>query len=370
MSKNGLVFVGTYSEPILFGTGQVVQGKGKGIYAFRLDAASGALAPIGVTEGVRNSSYLAFDPSRRFLYCVNEFKEFEGTASGAVSAFRIDAESGKLTFLNMKASHGTDPCHLIVDKTGKNLLIANFASGSVCVLPIAPDGSLKDASEVIQHRGSSVDPKRQAGPHAHAVEIDAANRYVFVAELGLDKVMIYELDAERGKLTPNKNQPLGQRRPRRRSASARHASERQVRLRDQRAELDDVGLWLRPGEGHADGAADALDAAQGFHRARAAAPKCRSRPRENSSTAPIAGTTASSSMRSTRRMERLTLVGHESTRGKTPRNFEVSPTGEFLAAANQDSDNVVMFRIDAKTGKLTPTGNVVPAGTPICVRFM
>ena len=136
MPNHGLVYVGTYSEPILFGTGQVLQGKGKGIYAFRFDAAKGALDPVGITEGVRNSSYLAFDPTRKFLYCVNEFKEFEGKASGAVSAFRIDQDTRRLTFLNMKASHGTDPCHLIVDKTGRNVLIANFASGSVCVLPI------------------------------------------------------------------------------------------------------------------------------------------------------------------------------------------------------------------------------------------
>ena len=208
MAKGGLVYVGTYSEPILFGTGQVLQGKGKGIYCFRFDPERGALDPVGVTEGVRNSSYLAFDPKRKFLYCVNEFKEFEGKASGAVSAFRIDQKTGALTFLNMKASHGTDPCHLIVDKSGKNVLIANFASGSVSVLPIKRDGSLKDASCVIQHEGTSIDPKRQAGPHAHAVELSADNRFAFVPELGGDKVMIYELDAERGFLTPNKHQPF------------------------------------------------------------------------------------------------------------------------------------------------------------------
>ncbi len=177
MATQDLVYVGTYSEPILFGTGEVVQGQGKGIYRFRLDADAGALALDGITEGVRNSSYLAFDPQRRFLYCVNEFKEFEGKASGAVSAFAIDPDSGDLTFLNMKASHGTDPCHLTVDATGRFLLVANFASGSVCVLPINDDGSLQEASQVIQHEGSSVDPKRQTGPHAHAVTLDNANRY-------------------------------------------------------------------------------------------------------------------------------------------------------------------------------------------------
>ena len=110
-----------------------------------------------------------------------------------------------------RASHGTDPCHLMVDRSGRNVLVANFASGSVCVLPIAADGSLEEASCVIQHKGSSVDPKRQVGPHAHAIEIDAANRYVFVPDLGCDSVMIYELDAEKGMLTPNRNQPAANR---------------------------------------------------------------------------------------------------------------------------------------------------------------
>ncbi len=207
MQSEPLVYVGTYSEPILFGTGRVLNGKGKGIYAFRLDAAKGALLPAGITEGVRNSSYLAFDQKRAFLYCVNEFKEYEGKPSGAVSAYRIDPAIGALTYLNTKASHGTDPCHLMVDHSGRNALVANFASGSVAVLPLDNDGALKEASCVIQHTGSSVDPQRQAGPHAHAVAIDAGNRYVFVPELGLDKVMIYEFDPEAGTLTPNPNQP-------------------------------------------------------------------------------------------------------------------------------------------------------------------
>src|SRR6185503_712415 len=150
MPAKNLVYVGTYSEPILFGTGQVVQGKGKGIYCFRFDPDRGALDPLGITEGVRNSSYLAFDAKREFLYCVNEFKEYEGKPSGAVSSFRIDQQTGALTYLNSKPSHGTDPCHLIVDKSGKFVLIANFASGSVCVLPIQADGSLGDEADFVQ----------------------------------------------------------------------------------------------------------------------------------------------------------------------------------------------------------------------------
>ncbi|MEX0851998.1 MAG: lactonase family protein [Bauldia sp.] len=369
MSNDGLVYVGTYSEPILFGTGQVVKGKGKGIYAFRFDPASGALTPAGITAGVRNSSYLCFDPAKRFLYCVNEFKEFEGKASGAVSAFRIDPATGGLAFLNMKASHGTDPCHLIVDRSGKNVLIANFASGSVCVLPIAKDGSLNDASCVIQHHGSSLDPKRQAGPHSHAVEIDAANRYVFVPELGLDKVMIYELDAGRGQLKPNPNQSSVGVKP---GAGPRqlvmHPNGRFAYL------INELNSTMT---------AYAYDAAKGTLTELQALPTLPQDFAGHSSCAEVQIRPDGRFLYGSNRGHdsiviyaidaakgTLTLVGHESTRGKIPRNFVVDPSGAFLAAANQDSDNVVMFRIDRATGRLTPTGQVVKAGTPICVRFL
>ena len=209
MARADLVYVGTYSEPILFGTGQVLKGKGKGIYCFRFDADAGRARSRRRHQGVRNSSYLAFDPTRKFLYCVNEFKEFEGKASGAVSAFRIDRDSGKLTFLNMKASRGTDPCHLIVDKTGRNVLIANFASGSVCVLPIEPRRfarrtRLLHTARRLEHRPEAAGgAARSRGRDRRSQPVTSSCR-----SSGADKVMIYELDAETGSLTPNKQAPF------------------------------------------------------------------------------------------------------------------------------------------------------------------
>jgi 6-phosphogluconolactonase len=364
-----LVFVGTYSEPILFGTGQVLQGRGKGIYAFRLNPATGALTPSAIAEGVRNSSYLAFDPTRRFLYCVNEFKEYEGKASGAVSAFRINAETGELTYLNTRASHGTDPCHLIVDATGRNVLVANFASGGVCVLPVLPDGSLGEASQVIQHQGSSVDPVRQKGPHAHAVAIDRANRYVFVPDLGLDQVLVYTLDAANGKLTPNANQPF--------VSTAPGAGPRQ--------------LVMHPGGGFAYliNELNSTMTAYRYDAARGALTEL-----QTLSTLP-SGFTGRSTCAEVQiapsgrflygsnrghdsivvyaidpRDGALRLQGHESTRGRIPRNFEVSPDGAFLIAANQDTSDLFTFRIDAATGMPAWTGQRAEAGTPICVRFL
>lgn len=364
-----LVYVGTYSEPILFGTGQVLQGKGKGIYLFRFDAEKGALEPLAVKEGVRNSSYLAFDPARRFLYCVNEFKEYEGRASGAVSAFRIDPETGALSYLNTRASHGTDPCHLIVDKTSKCVLVANFASGSVSVLPIAADGSLEEASCVIQHQGTSVDPKRQAGPHAHAVELSADNRFAFVPELGADEVRIYALDAEKGRLTPNPNQAFVKVAP--------GAGPRQLVMHP------DGRLAFLINELNSTMTSYRYNAEKGTLTEIQTLPTLPPDFKGHSTCAEVQIHPSGRFLYGSNRGHdslviyavdpesgRLSVVGHESTRGKIPRNFEVHPSGRFLAAANQDSDNVVMFRIDPATGRLTPSGNVVSAGTPICVRFL
>jgi 6-phosphogluconolactonase len=364
-----LVYVGTYSEPILFGTGQVVQGRGKGIYAYRFDAATGALHLAGITAGVRNASYLAFDPKRQFLYCVNEFKEYEGKPGGAASAYRIDDETGALTFLNTVASHGTDPCALMVDRSGRCVIVANFASGSVSVLPIAADGSLREASCVIQHAGSSVDPRRQKGPHAHAVEIDAANRYVFVPDLGCDSVFIYALDADRGILIANPNQPSIE--------TAAGAGPRQLVMHP------NGRFAYLINELNSTMAAYAYDAARGRLSALQTLPTLPDGFTGASSCAEVQVAPSGRFLYGSNRghdsiviyaldPERgtMTLVGHQSTLGAIPRNFALSPKGDFVAAANQDSNNVVMFRVDPEKGTLKPTGSVVEAGTPICVKFL
>lgn len=368
MPAHRLVFIGTYTEPILFGTGKVLQGKGAGVYVYRLDLSSGGLEQTPVTEVTRNPSYLAFAPSGRFLYAVNELKEFDGQAGGAVSAFALDPESGALRFLNQQASHGTDPCHLTVDPSGRNVLVANFMSGSVCVLPIREDGSLDEASEVIQHEGSSVDPVRQAGPHAHAVTLDPSGRYAFVPDLGLDKLMIYQLDAERGKLSPFQQPWID---------LAPGAGPRQ--------------LVFHPGGGYAylineldstmtafryDPATGALQEIQTLSTLPAGFDG-------HSTCAEVQVSPSGRFLYGSNRGHdsivyyaidpsdgRLTLLGHRSTGGKTPRNFTVTPDGEFLLAANQDSGNIVSFRLDPDSGDLTPTGHQIAVPTPVCVKVL
>ncbi len=369
MADHDLVYVGTYSEPILFGTGQVLQGRGRGIHVFRLDPATGALDPVTVVEGVRNASYLAFDPARRFLYCVNEFKEYQGMKSGAVSAFRIDRETGALQHLNTVASHGTDPCHLMVHPSGGHVLIANFASGSTTVLPILPDGSLGEARCVVQHEGSSVDPRRQAGPHAHAVAIDPTGRFVYVPDLGIDAVLVFVFDPATGRLSPHPDQP--------RVPTARGAGPRQLVLgpRGRFAwlinELDSTMTAFRWDEGRG-----TLEPIQTL-------PTLPADFTGHSTCAEVQATPDGRFLYGSNRGHdslaiyaidpgtgRLTPVGHESTRGRIPRNFEIHPSGRFLIAANQDTDDLVVFRLDPDTGRLTDTGRRAGAGTPICVRVL
>ena len=189
------VFVGTYTD-----------GKSKGIYRMEFDPATGKLSEPALAAALDSPSFLAVHPTHKFLYAVNEVS---GKKAGGVTSFALDPESGKLTKLNEQSTIGDGPCHLVVDATGKNVLVANYGGGSVAVLPIGPDGKLGPASDFIQHTGKVFDPKRQGSPHAHSVNLDKANRFAVVADLGLDRVFVYKLDPIHGKLTPN-DPPCGE----------------------------------------------------------------------------------------------------------------------------------------------------------------
>ena len=363
-----LVYVGTYTEPILFGTGKILEGKGAGIYLYTLDITNGALEPFDVVTGVRNPSYLAFDPSHRFLYAVNELKEYEGAASGAVSAFAVDPTNGSLTFLNQKPTHGTDPCHLTVDHAGKHVFVANFMSGSVCVLPILDDGSLGGATDFIQHQGSSADPQRQAGPHAHAVTLDVPGRFLFVPDLGLDKLVVYEYDAAEGKLHA---------RPERWATLPPGAGPRQVAFHPKGQfaylinELNSTVTAYRYDE--STGALTEIQTVPTLAADFAGASTC-AEVQVSPSGRFLYGSNRGHDSIVVYAIDEhdgtLVLVGHTSTGGQIPRNFAISPDNQFLIAANQNSNNLVTFKINPVSGQLTPTGYEVAVPTPVCVRVI
>lgn len=350
-----LVYFGTYTRQ-----------KSKGIYVARLEAATGKLTAPELAAEVPNPSFLAVHPNRRFLYAVSEMGG--GQKGGAVSAFAIDATSGKLTFLNRASSGGSGPCHLVVDKTGKNVVVVNYNSGSVAVLPLEEDGRLREASSFVQHKGSSVNPKRQQGPHAHSVNLSADNRFAVVADLGLDQVLVYRFDAVKGTITPNEP-PFTAVKP---GSGPRHfAFHPQGKFAYVINELASTVT------------AFAYDAARGVLKE---VQTITTLPADFSGVNYCAevqvhpsgkfvygsnrGHNSIAVFRVDAKKGTLTPVEQTPTQGKTPRNFGIDPTGTWLLAAHQDSDNVVAFRIDAKTGRLTPTGQTLEVGAPVCVKFV
>lgn len=362
-----LVFIGTYTEPILFGTGKVLQGKGEGIYVYRLDP-SGALQFVSKTTGIANPSYLAFDATGAFLYAVNELKRFEGEATGTVSAFAVDRSTGLLALRNRRRTHGTDPCHVAVDARRKHVFVANFMSGSVCVLPVQDDGALGEACAVIQHQGSSIDPGRQAGPHAHSVTLDRSNRFAFVPDLGLDRLMIYRFDPERGTLDANAT-PWLNAKP---GAGPRHLSFRpDGRFAYLVNELDSTIAALSYHSGA--GAFEPLQTVRTLPETFDGASTCADIHVAPSGRFVYASNRGHDSIvihRIDGVRGTLDYVGHEPTQGKTPRSFAIDPSGRLLLTANQDSDSIVSFRIDPDRGTLRPTGHVAHVPTPVCVKFL
>lgn len=368
MEKAVLVFIGTYTAPILFGTGKILQGKGEGIYVYRLDQSTGDLEFVSKTTGITNPSYLAFDSTQKFLYAVNELKMYKDKPTGTVSVFSVNAKTGKLEFLNRQPTHGTDPCHVLVDQQRRHVFVANFMSGSVCVLPVRGDGSLGEATALIQHQGSSIDPTRQKGPHAHSVTLDEASRFAFVPDLGLDRLMIYRFDSTRGTLEANAVPWIGVK-P---GAGPRQLSfHRGGRFAYLVNELDSTVTVLSYDNGA--GTFELVQTVATLPEGFGGESTCADIQVSPSGTFVYASNRGHDSIvifRIDPLAGSLSYVGHEPTQGKTPRSFGIDPTGSFLLAANQDSDAVVTFRIDPGSGMLQPTGHVAQVPTPVCVKFM
>lgn len=347
--------------------GTYTSGASQGIYVGRLDLATGGLRLDGLAAETRNPSFLAIHPNCRFLYAVGEISDFDGKRTGAVNAFRIEPTTGRLELLNQHSSGGTGPCHLVVDRTGRNVLVANYGGGSVAVLPIRDDGRLGSATGFVQHEGSSVHPRRQQRPHAHSINLDAANHFAFAADLGLDKVLIYRFDAAAGTLTANEP-PWANVAP---GAGPRHfAFHPGGQFAYVINELQSTLTAFRY-----DAARGALEAIHTISTLPA--------PLEGNTTAEVQVHPSGRFIYGSNRGHdsiavfavdkdtgRLTLVEHEPTQGKTPRNFGVDPTGRFLLACNQNSDTVVSFRIDPQTGGLTATGHQLEVAAPVCVKFV
>ncbi len=351
---------------VYFGT--YTRGDSEGIYVSLLDLASGELSsPVLAAQAV-NPAFLAIHPKQPWLYSVGEVGDFAGRRSGAVYAFRIDPPTGMLTLINEQPSGGTGACHASLDRTGRFLLVANYGGGNASVLPIEADGRLGDATAFVQHEGSSVDPRRQTAPHAHAAYVDPENRFALVVDLGLDRVMMYRFDAQHGTLAAH-DPPWVAVNP---GAGPRHfAFHPQGRF----------GYVIN--ELQSSVTAFAYDAAQGSFEELQTISTLPAGFQDDNTTAEILVHPSGRFLYGSNRGHdsiavfaidpehgRLQAVQHQATGGRTPRNFGIDPTGQFLLAANQASDNVVVFRIDASTGQLKATGHQIQVPTPVCVRMV
>jgi 6-phosphogluconolactonase len=368
MSTHALtLYVGTYTEQIKFGTGKYLDGKGRGIYRCTFDPDTGTIGYAGLTPDVVNPSYLALCPSGEYLYAVNELKEYVGAPTGTVSSFRRDPESGELKFLNRLPTQGTDPCHIATDSTGRLVFAANFMSGSVIVYRTKENGELLGQTDFVQHHGSSIDPNRQNGPHAHSVVFDHLQNLLYVPDLGVDSILVYEVDTARGRLRERSELALslppgaGPRhleilQPDRKYAYLSNELNSTVSVLAVSPEgmkiLQTLPLLPEDFTGEST-SADIHIAPSGEFL------YCSNRGHDS-----ITG------FRIDRRSGRLTPLGHTPSSGKTPRNFAIDPSGNFLIAANQDSNNLVTFRINRKTGVLSQTGEPLEIPTPVCVKFL
>jgi 6-phosphogluconolactonase len=344
-----------------------VQGKAEGIYTYSLDPSNGRLTQTSVAAGVKNPSFLAVSRDQRFLYAVNEDKVGDGTTGGGVSAFAIDRATGGLTFLNDQPSHGGDPCHIAVDATGSYVVAVNHENGTVACYPVQSDGSLGPASDVVQHYGSSVDPRNQAGPHAHSVNFDPTNRFALVCDKGIDKVMVYRLDRSTGKLVPN-DPPFAVERP---GSAPRHLAFHPSRpyvfvINEIARTMTTFAFDERTG---ALRETQTLSTVPADWSGGGSTADVHVHPNGKFVYGSNRGHDSIAIFAFDESTEKLTALGHQSTLGKVPRNFNLTPDGSLLLAANQNSSTIAAFHVDAATGGLTPTGVVNDVPTPVCIVF-
>jgi 6-phosphogluconolactonase len=351
------VLVGTYTS-----------GKGKGIYSFRFNADTGDLQPLAPPAEAVNPSYLVVSPDEKFVYAVNELHGC-GNEQGAVSAFRFDAASGALTFINKVSSVGEDPCYVSLSPDGQDLFVANYSSGSLSALAVQADGSLAGPVETLTHVGHGPNPERQKSAHVHMVLPSPDHQFLFATDLGEDRVYAYR--CEPGSQTF----PLHPARPPftvvTPGAGPRHLAfgpdgrfaylieemgEAVVVFKCNEARLEPIQtVRVAEKEWPGDTGAAALHFSPDGKFLYASN-------RANANELVIYSVDGQAGT--------LTPVGHQASLGTKPRDFCIEPTGKFLVVANQDSDNLVIFKRDLQTGTLTPTGKVVEVGSPVCVQMV
>jgi 6-phosphogluconolactonase len=346
--------------------GAYTQGEEEGIAVYRFDASDGKLEYLSTAKGVVNPSYLAVSADKNLLFSVNEVMEFNGTQSGAVSSFAIDPANGGLEFLNQVGSGGGAPCYISIDKSTKYALVANYGGGNISVFPILKDGKLDSLAQLEQHEGLGPNADRQEHAHAHSIILDNNQKFALAADLGIDKVISYKIDDDQTGLTKvSEFRTEG-------GAGPRHITFHQngkfvFFINELNFTITSCNYDAMTGE--LSGIATISTLPDDFDGSNSCADIHISKDgrflygsnRGHDSIAIFEIDQQSGSLR---------LVGHQSVKGKTPRNFMIDPTGNYLLVANQNSNNIVVFKIDADTGLLHETGVEVAVQRPVCLKML
>lgn len=356
------LYVGTYSRPA-----DGTRPASEGIYGTHFDSSTGKFGETFLAAAAKDPSFVAIHPNGKYLYAIGESGKFQGQNQGVVQAYSIDASTGRLTLLNEQTTGGAGPCHLVVDQLGQTVLIANYGGGSASSVRIQPDGKLGELASFHQHQGSSVNPQRQQEPHAHSINLDASNQHAYVADLGLDRVLIYKFDAASGKLLPDPKQVEIEA-----GSGPRHfAFHPQGRWAFVINELASTVTSFR-----CDPVAGSLSVVESV----STLPENHDQP---SYTAEVVvhpsgkfvygsnrGHDSIAVFRFDDKKGTLDRVEVEPIGGRTPRNFVIDPSGNYLLAEGQDTDSVTVFQIDLETGALKATGEKLTVPIPVCIRFV
>lgn len=358
--EDQILFIGTYTEKEAH-----VDGKAEGIYVYKFNSETGELSYVSTSPFTTNPSYLVVHPSKEFLYAVNETGEAESNVSGSVSAFKIDPETSKLSFINQVSSGGDWPCHISIDNTGRYALVANYG-GSVSMFPLLKDGSLDEASSIIEHSGSGP-TDRQKGPHAHMIIPDFDNRFIYAVDLGADKIFNYRIDTtSQALISSGIDTGLSP------GTGPRHmAFHPQMKIAYVINELSgsiDVFNILETGALEQFQNISTLEVDSDMEGACA---DIQIHPSGNYLYASNRGKVNSIAIYDISKQDgRLRLKGHQSTKGDGPRSFVIDPTGTFLLVGNQNTSNIFTFRIDRNTGLLHDESVETKIPTPVCLKFL
>lgn len=351
------IYIGTYTT-----------GGSRGIYAAEFDASSGRFdSGPTLAAHTEQPSFITLHPNGRILYAANELKAFRGAPTGAVTAFDLDAATGRLSLLNQQPSEGIDPCHLAVDSAGRHLLVANYTSGTLALLPLSADGRLQRATVVRRRAGSGPVLDRQDGPHAHMVLLDASERFAIWTDLGTDRVVVDRFDGAAGTLEPNDPDGVGVDPGAGPRHLAWHPSGRAVYLLNELSatvvafRFDDVRGILRPFQSlpaRSAGSSGENTSAEIAVSADGRFVYASNRGDDDIAVFAIDASTLG-----------LSPLGRVPAGGRTPRHFAIDQSGRWLVAANQASNSLAVFRLDPETGFPAATGESLAVPEPVCLLF-